>query len=383
MADRYWIGGTGNWNDTDHWSASSGGSGGETAPAATDDTFFDGNSGTGTATVNVSAACLSLDCTGYTGTFAGSSALAVSGSLTMGAGMTNSYTGEITFNSTGSGNTLTTNSITLQSSLNFNGVGGSWTLVGNLTVSGSSKRFKITAGTFDANDNNITTDFYEFSGSSTRVLIMGNGTITSYGTGGWNASGTNLTITRESSTVKFTDGTNNNIIFTGGGKTYNNVWFSRGSSTGIIRVSNSNTFNTFQDTGTAAHTLRFDTGTTQTVSGFAVAGSLGNKITVSSTVSTNHTLTKTGGGVIYTCDYLTIDHSTATPGSTWYAGANSTDNGNNSGWIFEAAPTTTSTTTSSSTSSSTTTSTSTSLPYPDQPSFGIRQDRPNFSVYPG
>ncbi|MCR4307833.1 MAG: hypothetical protein NUV80_04670, partial [Candidatus Berkelbacteria bacterium] len=42
MADRYWVGGAGTWNTTTtHWSASSGGAAGETAPGSGDNVFFD------------------------------------------------------------------------------------------------------------------------------------------------------------------------------------------------------------------------------------------------------------------------------------------------------------------------------------------------------
>src|SRR3989304_375864 len=44
MANRYWIGGTGNWNDTAHWSETSGGAGGAVIPTSSDDVFFDANS---------------------------------------------------------------------------------------------------------------------------------------------------------------------------------------------------------------------------------------------------------------------------------------------------------------------------------------------------
>jgi hypothetical protein len=37
-------------------------------------------------------------------------------------------------------------------------------------------------------------------------------------------------------------------------------------------------------------------------------------------------------------DYLSIKDSNATGGATWYAGANSVDAGNNTGWIFTAPP---------------------------------------------
>lgn len=44
MADRYWIGNTGLWTDTDHWSTSSGGAGGASVPTDADDVFIDANS---------------------------------------------------------------------------------------------------------------------------------------------------------------------------------------------------------------------------------------------------------------------------------------------------------------------------------------------------
>jgi hypothetical protein len=47
-------------------------------------------------------------------------------------------------------------------------------------------------------------------------------------------------------------------------------------------------------------------------------------------------LSKASGTV--SSDFLSISRSTATGGAGWYAGANSTDGGNNSGWIFTAPP---------------------------------------------
>jgi len=40
VADRYWVGGTGNWTDTDHWSTTSGGSGGASYPVAVDNAYI-------------------------------------------------------------------------------------------------------------------------------------------------------------------------------------------------------------------------------------------------------------------------------------------------------------------------------------------------------
>lgn len=63
--DLYWVGGTGNWTDSAHWSIASGGAGGHAAPTSTNAVFFDGNS-TGTVTISTgtSYACKSIDFTG-------------------------------------------------------------------------------------------------------------------------------------------------------------------------------------------------------------------------------------------------------------------------------------------------------------------------------
>jgi len=45
MANRYWVGGTGDWSDTSHWSLTSGGVGGQAVPTSVDDVFIDDNSG--------------------------------------------------------------------------------------------------------------------------------------------------------------------------------------------------------------------------------------------------------------------------------------------------------------------------------------------------
>jgi hypothetical protein len=55
MADRYWVGGSGTWDNssTTKWSTSSGGAGGASAPTFNDYVIFDSNSGTGTVTLQI------------------------------------------------------------------------------------------------------------------------------------------------------------------------------------------------------------------------------------------------------------------------------------------------------------------------------------------
>jgi hypothetical protein len=54
MASRFWVGGTGTWNNasTAFWAATSGGAGGQSVPGASDTVTFDGSSGGGTVTVD-------------------------------------------------------------------------------------------------------------------------------------------------------------------------------------------------------------------------------------------------------------------------------------------------------------------------------------------
>ena len=65
MAARYWVGGAGSWASTAKWSASSGGTGGQSVPTAADDVYFDGASGLtagGTITIDpLTATCANLN----------------------------------------------------------------------------------------------------------------------------------------------------------------------------------------------------------------------------------------------------------------------------------------------------------------------------------
>jgi hypothetical protein len=113
MADRYWVGGTGSWtaSATANWSATSGGSGGASAPTSTDNVYINGSSGAGTITAS-GAICANLDCTGYTGTLTGFLNDA-HGDVTLSSGGT--YSG-LTLKLIGSGaQTLTNNGKTLTS----------------------------------------------------------------------------------------------------------------------------------------------------------------------------------------------------------------------------------------------------------------------------
>jgi hypothetical protein len=83
--------------------------------------------------------------------------------------------------------------------------------------------------------------------------------------------------------------------------------------------------------------MNIASGSTQTVSTFTVNGTAGVLKIIKSTVAGSRaTLSKASGTV--TSDYVSIKDSAATGGATWDA-TNSTDAGNNTGWIINGVPT--------------------------------------------
>jgi len=146
-----------------------------------------------------------------------------------------------------------------------------------------------------------------------------------------------LTINAGTSTIKLQNSAAGAKYFEGAGKTYYNLWLAPGSGTGTFNITGSNTFNMLKDDGSAAHSVLFSAGTTQTISDWQIVGSASGLITVGSASAATHTLVKSGGGVVNT-DYLSLSYSTASPALTWYAGLNSTNAGNNSNWSFFRSP---------------------------------------------
>jgi hypothetical protein len=84
-------------------------------------------------------------------------------------------------------------------------------------------------------------------------------------------------------------------------------------------------------------TILLSSAVTYTLDFFELSGTAGNLVTIDSTTNAAHTFSKSSG--VVDADYLSLEYSTATGGASWYAGANSTNVGNNTGWIFTAAPT--------------------------------------------
>jgi hypothetical protein len=246
---RYWVGGTGNWNDTARWSTSSGGSGGASLPRSHDDVVFDSlsNATAYTATVNAITGgnrCKALTVAGpLVGnvTLAGSTALYIHDDITLPAtGLTRTYTGGITLSGTGVGKTITTNGVALASAITVDGVGAEWALTDALN--NGTNPITVTKGSFDTANYNLTCGNFNSAGSDARTIDFGSSTITSFGTFTFGTTETpraDLNFNAGTSQVNFS-GTSQAI--NANNQTFYNVSFTA-SGISTSNISGSNTFN--------------------------------------------------------------------------------------------------------------------------------------------
>lgn len=229
MAARFLVaGGTGNWNSTTNWSATSGGASGASFPVAGDDVTLDAASGAASLTVNVASACANFNATGFTGTFAGASTVTTTGNWTWGAGMNRTYTGQISFTATAA-RTITSNGKSFGGLIVFNGVAGVWQLSDAFTC---TTTVTLTRGTWDCNGMAVSVGGFVSSSGFTRVLALGNSLFeVTTSTGFTVGTPTGQTITTGgSSKIKFS-GVTGATSFAAQSFTYDDVEFSAGNST--------------------------------------------------------------------------------------------------------------------------------------------------------
>ena len=342
---RYWnLAAGGNWSATG-WAATSGGSpAANNFPLAQDTCLFEatglntGNTVTVNAGYNIGTIDMSAR-TSNTMTLATSTAAPfIYGNWINGTGTTLTGTGTLTFAGRGS-QTLTSAGKTFTQGFTIQTPGGSVTLQDAFASNrDSSVAFSPVTGTFDANGFNVTLSAANSGmasgGSLTRTIARGSGTWTIAGSStAWNAAATNLTVTG-TGTISLTSASAK--TFAGGGVSYSGITLNQGGA-GTLTITGNNTFKNITNTysATGATTIAMGT-TTQTVTQFTGTGTVGKVLTIQGTsASSPATLILTTGNVT-TPDYLAITGVRAyNLSSTWFAGANSTNNGS-LGWIFSA-----------------------------------------------
>lgn len=354
MANRYWVGNDGTWNNssTANWSATSGGAAGASAPVAGDAAYFDANSGTGTCTINSTAAC--------TDVVFSSSTL----NLSLGGNFSPSrycYLG---------GCTLTLNTYTLSCQF-FWTTGASASVVNfgagsKVTVTGSG----TTVINFNAAVTYVGTALYnlDYSGSAGRTINA----LTAQA---------DFKIINGTGTISLTSGSNGiyrNLDFTGFAGTLSSPsasapWYVYGDLTlasgmtmpsqtgafifsaisGTQKITTNGkafdqplTFNgsggtfAFQDTLTQGSTRAFTitngtvqlkAGVTNTIGALATSGT-NQKALQSTSAGSQATLSQASGNA--NMQYLTVKDIAATGGAKFNALNNCVTQGNNSGWYF-------------------------------------------------
>ncbi len=345
-ADYYWVGGTGGWSEySTHWAISSGGSTFHTvAPKATDNVYFDDNSGLvegSTVTLNVHAVCKDMiwSGTGRPRFVRNSANLTISGSLTLQPSMSMTGYGVITFNGSGS-HTISMADIPLTSNITFNGT-GSWTLLDDLTLS-SYYIMNFTNGNLNFNGQNVKVNtFSSAAGNTTRQLNIANSTIdvnTWTYTGGivLNAANSAGSLIRIATSFTGKNGDKYDVVEAGTGTLafgdFNKIIINK--TGGILNAAIGGIINTevleFKDTG-----------------GFFIFN--GSTINIASSLIKTHTdycllkataatpqlqaILNMGNGSTVSMDAVGLQNIVIT-GSTPYPISNGNDMGGNSGWQF-------------------------------------------------
>jgi hypothetical protein len=332
----YRVGTNGLWGGSSSWALNSGGSGSnDNLPLAQDTAVID-NATTLASTLIIELLNISsIDASTRTNalTFSHSSNN-LYGSMILGSGITTSgtsgqlFAGRGTMVFTSAGKTISY-PITIQTPTGTFQLGDAFTT--------NNQAIQHTQGTLDANNYNVTISAFESSNSNTRTLAVGSGTWTISGSGGsaWTtATSTNLTVTG-TGVIKLTSASAK--TFAGGGAAYTNITLDQGG-TGALTISGDNRFKDIISTASGARSILLGT-TIQRVAQWTGTGTSGNVLTITGTSATSPATLILTGATDPNVDYLTITGIRAYDlTDTWYAGANSTNNGS-LGWYFEAAPT--------------------------------------------
>lgn len=331
----YRVGTSTTWGGSSSWATSSGGAGADTNFPLAQDTAIINNDTTLTGTLSVGtynygAVDASTRTTGIT--LSHGAAVTRYGSYAFGSGVTVSGTSAQTFSGRGTMD-FTSAGKTITFPITVDAPGGTFRLLDALTMN-STIALSHTNGTINLNGLTLTVGTSYTTTSGTKNLTFNGGTLVcpaASPTAFNNAAPALFTTTAGTGTGTINMTAATAKTFVGGGRTYNCTLNNGGA--GALTITGSNTFTTIANS-VQPTTFTFTAGTTTTLTNWNVSGTAGNLVTIQSATAASHTLSKASGAV--SADYLSISRSTATGGATWYAGANSTDGGNNSGWVFAA-----------------------------------------------
>lgn len=350
MATRFWVGGTGTWDNanTANWSATSGGASGASVPVAGDTANFDANSGSGTCTTGTGATATAVNFDSATLILKLGQNLTTNGRFTLTSGTldlnslkftctdvvtNNSNTRAIDFGASGSFD-LTQSASSVWSGGTTTGLTTSGSKTVNVTAAATTGTRTINPGTPGESvvlNFNITagTDTVSLQGSYRNLNLTGfAGTVAATARNIWG----DFTVP---SGVTFAANTNATVLFGSSGTqtiTTNGVTLDM-----PITVNASGATKSFADAlniGTRTFTItdgtvQFKNGVTTTVGVFATSGS-NQKFLQSTSAGSQATLSQSTGTVNAT--FLTAKDINATGGAIWNLVNSSISQGNLTGW---------------------------------------------------
>jgi gliding motility-associated-like protein len=352
----YWVNGTGNWHDSAHWAYSSGGASGACIPTSRDNVFFDSHSFTGSSEmVNIqkAAECKDMHWLGSLNAaeIKGNYELSIYGSLYLHTDMRNTLLANWNFRSDSTGNIIHTAGHPFLRSIYFDGSGG-WLLTDSLEAYHS---VNLVQGNLNTSGHKLKCSNFNSDGAMPRSLLLGSSLVEILGgvQFSWVINRINLTLDAGTSLIRFPY-TTGMYSLGSGNLQYHNVEFLSPNGQSTLRSSQvhssynhvrflnngrllgNNTFDSL--TFTPDHTYRLDTDYPQSiVDHLWVRGNNCFPVRLESTQEgVQADLNKASGTVAG--DFIHIRDINAGGGAVFYAGANSTDIGNNSGWIFNNAP---------------------------------------------
>jgi len=215
------------------------------------------------------------------------------------------------------------------------------TQTAKLTLAGDAdfvaKALTLAAGTLELSGYTLKGGSFDLTSTTAKVLTFNGGAIEVKGVSGINANGgSNLVITDPATGTLKLSAAAGPVQVNLGAQTLSwpSIEIATTSQVQVVTTADQEIHDIFNSVASA--TVNFTAGQTFTFGAFSLSGSAGNFVTIGSlTASSQAIFSKASGSVL--CDYLDIRDNNATGGATWYAGANSVNSGNTTGWIFQGA----------------------------------------------
>jgi hypothetical protein len=353
----HWVGGSGDWDDPAHWSLTSGGGSSGCLPTVNDDVIFDDQSfmAPGQEVVIPSGThyCRTMEwidsgpdavANQPTLRLASLANLYVHGSLLMADAGQMSYAVDAVFGSKifmasrAAGGQVRSGGLDLIN-FRFEGTGGEWALLDDLTA---STELFLTRGTLDTDGQNLNGSLFIMSSTGVSLLLRASEVnIESIRFNSLNVdAGTSLLITNDLSvlpsglTLYDVQLTGADAALSGANLTLNDLQL---SGPGQNAVGGNMLVQGDLVLDAPGSTVSFQSGNTLEVQGdISSSAFMGSPISLqSSSAGVTAMLVKTAGSACL--EYLNIQDIAASGGAV-FAAVNSTDGGNNSGWIFSPAP---------------------------------------------